>query len=167
MITAAFVKCLCLGLETSPSVSAIFWFLFVQYFQRFINDTCSRLDALEHNAEDVDESWTVLRDTVHNSAMDSLGPVSRKRQDWFDENDKEIKELLEEKHQKHKAYFNDNSSVSSKTAYSKNVRQSRLGSETCKTLGWAQRLMKSSPLQTERIWRSSLMHLRQCMDPTP
>ena len=50
--------------------------------------------------------------------MDSLGPVSRKHQDWFDENDKEIQELLEEKHQKHKAYLSDTSSVSSKTACS-------------------------------------------------
>ena len=30
--------------------------------------------------------------------MNSLGPVSRKHQDWFDENDKEIQGLLEEKH---------------------------------------------------------------------
>ena len=50
--------------------------------------------------------------------MDSLGPVSRKHQDWFDENDKEIQGLLEEKHQKHKAYLRNTSSVSSKTAYS-------------------------------------------------
>ena len=83
----------------------------------FVNDLCSRLDALEHSSEDVDESWTVFRDTVHSSAMDSLGPVSRKHQDWFDENDKEIQGLLEEKHQKHKAYLRNTSSVSSKTAY--------------------------------------------------
>ena len=63
-------------------------------------------------------SWTVFRDTVHSSAMDSLGPVSRKHQDWFDENDKEIQGLLVEKHQKHKAYLRNISSVSSKTAYS-------------------------------------------------
>ena len=56
--------------------------------QAFVNDLCSRLDALEHSSEDVDESWTVFRDTVHSSAI--LGPVSRKHQDWFDENDKEI-----------------------------------------------------------------------------
>ena len=86
--------------------------------QAFVNDLCSRLDALEHNSKDVDESWTVFRDTVHSSAMDSLGPVSRKHQDWFDENDKEIQGLLEEKHQKHKAYLRNTSSVSSKTAYS-------------------------------------------------
>ena len=56
--------------------------------QAFVNNLCSHLDALEHSSEDVVESWTVFRDTVHSSAMDSLGPVSRKHQDWFDENDK-------------------------------------------------------------------------------
>ena len=50
--------------------------------------------------------------------MDSLGTVSRKHQDWFDENDKEIQGLLEEKHQKHMAYLRNTSSVSNKTAYS-------------------------------------------------
>ena len=35
--------------------------------QAFINDICSCLDALEHSSEDVDESWTVFRDTVHSS----------------------------------------------------------------------------------------------------
>ena len=50
--------------------------------------------------------------------MDSLGPVSRKHQDCFDDNDEEIQGLLEEKHQKHKAYLSDTSSVFNKTAYS-------------------------------------------------
>ena len=81
------------------------------------SDIYSRLDALEHSSEDVDESWTVFRDTVYSSTMNFIGPVSRKHQDWFDENDKEIQGLLEEKHQKHKAYLSDTSSVSNKTAY--------------------------------------------------
>ena len=83
--------------------------------QAFVNDLCSRLDALEHSSEDVAKSWAVFRDTIHSSAMDSLGPVSRKHRDWFHEND--IQGLLEEKHQKHKAYRRNTSSVSSKTAY--------------------------------------------------
>ena len=45
--------------------------------------------------------------------MDSLGPESRKHQYCFDENDEEIHGLLEEKHQKHKAFLGDTSSVSS------------------------------------------------------
>ena len=45
--------------------------------QAFVNDLCSHLDALEHSSEAVDESWTAFRDTIHSSAMDSLGPVSQ------------------------------------------------------------------------------------------
>ena len=48
--------------------------------QTFVNNLCSRLDAPEHSSKDVDESWTVFRDTVHSSAMDFLGPVFRKHQ---------------------------------------------------------------------------------------
>ena len=92
--------------------------------QAFVNDLCSHLDALEHSSEDVVESWTVCRDTVHSSAMDSLGPVHCKHQDWFDENDKEIQGFLEEKHQKRKAYLRNTSSVSSKTAYFKHMQDS-------------------------------------------
>ena len=65
-----------------------------------MNDICSRLDAIKLRSDDPEENWTVFRDTVHSSAIDSLGPVSRRHQDWFDENDEEIQGLLEEKHQK-------------------------------------------------------------------
>ena len=84
--------------------------------QAFISDICSRLEALKHCSVDLHENWTVFRDTVHSSAIKSLGPVSRKH--WFDENDEEIQELLQEKHQKHKSYVSDTSSVSSITTYS-------------------------------------------------
>ena len=56
--------------------------------------------------------------SLHSSAMDSLGQVSRKHQNWFDENNKEIQGVLEEKHQKQKACLSNTRSVSSKTAYS-------------------------------------------------
>ena len=71
--------------------------------QAFINDICSRLDALALSSKDPDENWTVFRDTVHSSAMESLEPGSSKHQDWFYENDEEIQGLLEEKYQNHKA----------------------------------------------------------------
>ena len=104
--------------------------------QAFFSDICSRLDTMELRSDDSEENWTVFRDTVHYSAMDSLGPISRNHQDWFDENDEDIQGLLEEKHQNHKAYLSDTSSVSSKAAYS-NIckKKSRLGSEVCKTPG--------------------------------
>ena len=92
--------------------------------QAFINDIFSSLDAVELSSDDPEENWAVFRDNVHASAMDSLGPVSRKHQDWFHENDEVFQGLLEEKQQKHKAYLSDTSSVS-KTNICKTV-QTRL-----------------------------------------
>ena len=50
-------------------------------------------------------------------ATTTKGQPSRKHQNWFDENDEEIKLLLEEKHCLHKAHQDDTSSVSKKAAY--------------------------------------------------
>ena len=55
------------------------------------------------SSEDPEENWTVFQKVVN---------PSRKHQDWFDENDEEIKLLLEEKHCLHKAHQDDTSSVS-------------------------------------------------------
>ena len=101
--------------------------------------------------------------------MDSQGPVSRKHQDWFDEKDKEIQGLLEEKHTKK----NNNTRLTSEIPPQYLIRlpiqtyaiHYRLGSVTCKIPGWGKKLIKSSPLQTERIWRSSWMHSWQYMVP--
>ena len=65
--------------------------------------------------------------------------LNRKHQDWFDENDEEIKGLLEEKHQKHKAYLSDTSLVSNKAAYS----------NICKTVQTRLRDMQDSWLSSK------------------
>ena len=45
----------------------------------------------------IEEDWVVLRDKIHGTAFQLLGPNTRKNQDCFDENDEEIKEMLAEK----------------------------------------------------------------------
>ena len=65
----------------------------------------------------------------------TLGPVSRKHQDWFDENNKEIQGLLEEKHQKHKANSEIPAQYLARLPIQTYARQFRRGSETCKTPG--------------------------------
>ena len=98
-------------------------------------DICSRLDALELTSDDPEENWKVFRYTVHSSAMDSLGSISHKHRDWFDENDEEIQGLLEEKYEKHKAYLSDITQYPIRRHIQIYARQSRLGSEICKTPG--------------------------------
>ena len=68
--------------------------------QAFINDISSPLDALKHSSDNQDENWIVFRDTVHSAAMDSLGPMFGKHQNWFDESVEEIQGLIDKEHQK-------------------------------------------------------------------
>ena len=96
--------------------------------QAFINDISNQLGAMNLSSEDPEENWTVFQKVVHSSAATTIGHPSRKHQDWFDENDEEIKLLLEEKHCLHKAHQDDTSSVSKKAAYNNicNIVQNRL-----------------------------------------
>ncbi|XP_039386731.1 uncharacterized protein LOC120401127, partial [Mauremys reevesii] len=65
---------------------------------------------LEENAEDWERFWNI----VHFSALKVLGLSHRKQEDWFDENDEEIKALLAEKHRLHRAHQNNPSSTKRK-----------------------------------------------------
>ena len=62
-----------------------------------INDISIQLGAMNLSSEDPEENWTVFQKVVQSSAATTIGHPSRKHQDWFDENDEEIKLLLEEK----------------------------------------------------------------------
>ena len=67
----------------------------------------------------------MLRDKIHDTAYQLLGPTTRKNQDWFEENDEEIKEMLAEKNRLHKIYqleLLDQSSAAKKTAFA-NIRR--------------------------------------------
>ena len=54
------------------------------------------------NSIDINADWAILRDTISTAAIDTLGVAKRKHQDWFDENDAEIKLILEKKQQLHR-----------------------------------------------------------------
>ena len=131
--------------------------------QAFVKNLCSPLDALEHSSEDVDESLTETPFTLQQwipsdqylaNTKIGLMRMAKKSRNSLKRNTKNTRLTSEIPAQ----YL-------VRLLIQTYARQYRLGSETCKTSGWAKRLMKSSPLQTEMIWRSSLMHSRQYMVP--
>ena len=86
--------------------------------QALINNISNQLGAMNLSSEDPEENWAGFQNVVHSSVATTLGHPSRKNQDWFDENDDEIKSLLEEKHHLHKTHQDDTISISKKAAYS-------------------------------------------------
>nr|VZI43235.1 unnamed protein product [Spirometra erinaceieuropaei] len=59
--------------------------------------------AVDENTS-VENRWRQLRDTVQSTALAVLGRAHRQYQDWFDENDAAINNLLAEKNRLQKAY---------------------------------------------------------------
>ena len=47
----------------------------------------SKLADLKMNQSYTEEQWASFRDTVHSVTLESLCPVIRNNQNWFDEND--------------------------------------------------------------------------------
>ena len=82
----------------------------------------SKLEAITLGSDDVESDWASLRDVVYSTAADVVGPTTRKHQDWFDENDDRIQELLNVKHHSHRALLNDPHSTSNKAAFA-NIRR--------------------------------------------
>ena len=67
--------------------------------------------------EDVERDWESLKDIAYSSASNIIGPIVRKHKDWFDENNDEIRKLLDEKLKAHKACSSDPNCDAKKAAF--------------------------------------------------
>ncbi|KAJ1138527.1 hypothetical protein NDU88_004908 [Pleurodeles waltl] len=60
---------------------------------------------------------TAFSDVVYNTAIAHLDQNNHKHQDWFDDNDEYIQQLLDEKHEAFRSLQQDTTSASKKAAY--------------------------------------------------
>ncbi|BHF58986.1 hypothetical protein SprV_0100194100 [Sparganum proliferum] len=77
-------------------------------------------DVAAENAS-VENRWCQLRDTIRSTALAVLGRARRQHQDWFDDNDAVISNLLAEKNRLHKAYV-DHPTADNKAAFYRSRR---------------------------------------------
>ena len=89
--------------------------------QSFADTLEMHLDSLDLENQDVETAWGTLRETVYSTAMECLGPSTKKQNDWFDENCTEIMQMLENKHRLYKAHLDDPNSIAKKDAL-RNIR---------------------------------------------
>ena len=96
-------------------------------FRQYFSDALDkRLEELPLDSGNIEEDWATFRSETYAIAQKILGCSSQKHQDWFDENDKEIKALLDEKHRLHKEYLCDTKSTAKKAAFCNVRRQAQL-----------------------------------------
>ena len=85
------------------------------YQEALENGIAAKSDALA--SMNVTDHWETLRDVMYTSACSAVGVHRRRHQDWFDENDALIRDLLAEKHSAHQACLRDLSSEAARCRY--------------------------------------------------
>ena len=70
----------------------------------------------------MESAWPVLHETVYNTAMECLGPTTRKHKDLFEENSTEIIQLLEDKCHAYRAHLDDPKSTAKKEHTEKHLQ---------------------------------------------
>ena len=58
-------------------------------------------------SENIEASWKSLGDAVHTTPMEVLGLPIHKHQNWFDDNNVKVKDLIKQMHGSHKAWIGD------------------------------------------------------------
>ncbi|XP_035263189.1 uncharacterized protein LOC118221872 isoform X1 [Anguilla anguilla] len=80
----------------------------------------SLAESLQHEyPDDIGAHWSLLKSTTLDTCETTLGYMSRKHQDWFDENDTEIEQLISKKRKAFRAWKNDVTCNAKRVAYSK------------------------------------------------
>ena len=133
----------------------------------FVDTLEEQLDATSLDGQNVEKDWATLQQIVHETAVEILGPSTRKHKDWFDENDSDIKQLLDEKHRLHQAYLSDPKSLSKKTIYNnsrRTLQQSLRQMQDSWLNGKADEIQGYADRQDLRNFYSSL---REVYGPTP
>ncbi|KAJ1135549.1 hypothetical protein NDU88_001988 [Pleurodeles waltl] len=85
--------------------------------QNLSEDLNSNLDQLSFGTNGAEEDWVAFRDVVYNTTIAHLDQNTRKHQDWFDDNDEDIQELLDEKREAFRSFQQDTTSASKKAAH--------------------------------------------------
>ena len=68
-------------------------------------------------AAEPEEQWKQMKTILQETTAEDVGLSTRKHQDWFDETDKEIKELLEKKSSCHNRLLAKPDDQAAKAAY--------------------------------------------------
>ena len=68
-------------------------------------------------AAEPEEQWKEMKTILHESTAEVVGLSTRQHQNWFDEADKEIQELLEKKRSCHNHLFAKSDDQAAKAAY--------------------------------------------------
>nr|VZI37698.1 unnamed protein product [Spirometra erinaceieuropaei] len=120
-------------------------------------------DAAAENAS-VENRWCQLRDTVQSTAFAVLGRAPRQHQDWFDDNDAAIRNLLAEKNRLHKAYA-DHPNEDNKAAFYRSRRQLQQRLREMQDAWTARKAEETQGYPDRNEWKNFFFAIRAVYSP--
>ncbi|KAI8519286.1 hypothetical protein Bbelb_025430 [Branchiostoma belcheri] len=112
--------------------------------EKFANSLDTKLHSHGPLSGSTTQQWDQFKEVVKEAAKSSLGPKRRPHQDWFDDNDDAILELLEEKRKAFSVWQNDLSSPSKRHRFKQLQRQTQAALRRMQDEWW---VMKAAEIQ--------------------
>ena len=123
--------------------------------------------ALQQNPpkQNPTEEWENFRDTVAGSAKECLGLNRTKHRDWFDEQDNQIKPLLETVHQKHEDWIDDRSNPQKEDLYHQFKHSAQRSIRKMKDNWWTERAKEMQEAADKHDTKSFFQGLKKVYGP--
>lgn len=135
-----------------------------QLAQNF-REACERHLADPVGQATVEHHWTTLRDAMTRAAEETLGYTTKKRQDWFDENDATISLLIEAKRQARLALENQ-PTAANKRAHKVAVADCQRGIREAQNTWWQRKAAELQSFADQRDLRSFYAATKEIFGPT-
>nr|VZI38454.1 unnamed protein product [Spirometra erinaceieuropaei] len=130
--------------------------------QRLDNLPIAAASAVE--TASVENRWCQLRDTVQSTALAVLGRAPRQHQDWFDDNDAAIRNLLAEKNRLHKAYV-EHPTEGNKAAFYRSRRQLQQRLREMQDAWTARKAEEIQGYADRNEWKNFFSAIKAVFDP--
>jgi exonuclease III len=104
--------------------------------------------------DNVEQHWSILKTAMLSACQETTGFIKRKHQDWFDENDKEIQGVIDQKRKAYNTWQNDPNSVVKKQAYLQAKAEVQRRTRTLKNEWWTTKAVEMENLAASNNTRA-------------
>ena len=114
----------------------------------------------------VEENWNQLKETIITTCEETIGRKKRKHQDWFDDNDETLKELIDQKRKAHIISQNDPKSATKRDFFKKCKAAVQRTTRTLKNQWWREKSREIQQLADANDTRGFFNATKEIYGPT-
>ncbi len=120
----------------------------------------------EEYQDNIEEHWDSLKNTILDTCASTMGFTKKKHQDWFDENDSQIKDLIDQKRKSFQAWRNDPDCAQKKEAYHTAKGEVQRKTRTMKNEWWVRKAKEMQSFADNNNSRAFFIATKEVYGPS-